>query len=499
MPGDCPHGVMTAQKDQNGTLRLPSNSVELMLQTVDAEMQPGIRSALANTIQDRGNVAEQQERWDDALADFDRILELPLWPKDDNWEEEVPEHQHAYGLLQRKRGEALQGTGANAEACEALTMAIAVHEALRERLGDAWPRAWDDILRRNYEVRRDVYAQLGQDAEAVGDGVMALAIGRVELWSGDAWTARRRDLLVRASMLEADGRYAEAIPLREAHREDCGEAWPLAFRTELARAYIDYGYQLGEADDAERAAQQYQKAVQLGLDVREDDGFSQSGLPTAIVRACFFRANLFANGGNAEGETAELDVACDVIAEVLAAPESDWLMSHGTYAIALRRRGVLHMMAQECAQGLERFRAAVDLRERAAREITAMGEEDARFVKQGLSPESLMAEYNDCARASGALEDRDASLAAYSAAIAIGEELGSSLTLPFTEELGMAYLGRAVLHRGAGRVNEALGDCDRALAVWGDLETQLDGNVPEGTAQDIAITRQLREELLAQS
>ena len=282
---------------------------------------------------------------------------------------------------------------------------------------------------------------------------------------------------------------------RSIHRDDCGGAWPLAFRAELARAHIEYGRELGESGDAARAAQQHEKAAKLGLDAREDEGFPQSGLPNAIVQASVSRANLFASEGDTDAETAELDVACDVITRVLAAPESDWLMSHGTYAIALQRRGALHMMAAEYAQGLERFRAAVDLRERAASDIAAMDEEDARFLEDVLSPESLMAEHNDCARAADALEDKEASFASYGAAIAIGEELGVSLALPFIGELGMAYRGRAVLHQGAGRVDEALIDCERALEAWLDLETQLQGDAPEWTARDIAITRQFREEL----
>ena len=220
------------------------------------------RNDLADAFMNRG-VAKQSAPGHGpaaAIADYDRAIELMQALRDalgDDWP--VPWRNDLAGAFMN-RGNAKQDAPGHgpAAAIADYDRAIELRQALREALGDDWPVPWRNDLAGAFMNRGNAKqsAPGHGPAAAIADYDRAIELRQALRDAlGDDWPVPWRNDLAAAFMNRGNAKqsapghgpaaaiadYDRAIELRQALRDALGDDWPVAWRNDLAAAFMNRG------------------------------------------------------------------------------------------------------------------------------------------------------------------------------------------------------------------------------------------------------------------
>lgn len=373
-------------------------------------------------------------RNEESLEYFTAAERLIAWPTDDADQDRAPhEHAHFAGLLQN-HARVLLRLDRGEDAWTRADRALHLLEALRDRMGAAWPRRWEDRLQGTYAVRSAAGEATGREELAARDQNARAEIHRALVWLGPAWTPARRDLMVRAYLAERRSRRDEAIELHETLREQLGSEWSLPLREALVSLLSLRAGDGVSGPDPGRARADADRAVELGEEVADDPAFPASPLPRALVFAHVQSGFIDAAEGRRDDELRHVERAVALVERVRAKPDADVAASVNMFAGAYERRAMLHERAGEWEAVRLRFQDAIALRTGQVAPTSGLGQLRVLWA------------WAKCGDASWALGERDRAEREYRQAVELGMAAGtdavrqSGLTL---EALARAHARRA--------------------------------------------------------
>ena len=384
----------------------------------------------------------------DLLGDGDRLLQLPprerlrvldrLWdgapkPADPDGLERL----RAVWLAQRGRAQA-----------EAMALAaglrdsgesVAILEALRERLGAAFPADWARDLAVAYRSRSLVpfyrgdwdaaFADSERSRQCLDDLRTALGDACPAPWLNELATAYMNRGVAHWGKGDQDaalGDYGRAISLGEDLRAALGDAFPAPWLSELANAYMNRDIAYDRKGDQDAAFGDYGRGIVLQEDLRA------------------------------------------ALGDAFPAP---WLSE---LANAYMNRGISHQRKGDQDAALGDYGRAIALQEDLR---VALGDTFPAPWLRGLAKS-----YTNRGVAHQGKGDWDAALSDYGRAITLREDLhtalGDAFPAPWVNELAASYTKRGRVHQRKGDQDAALGDYGRAIALWDDLRGTLGERFP---------------------
>jgi tetratricopeptide (TPR) repeat protein len=342
---DAPgHGVAAAIADYDRAIAL----MEELRAALGEEWPVPWRNNSANAYINRGNAKQYAPRHGAtrAIADYDRAIALmeelgavlgESWP---------PEWRNHLATAYMNRGNAKQdapGHGVVAAIAD-FDRAIALREELRRALGEDWPEPWRNDLANAYMNRGNAkqYAPGHGVVAAIADYNRAIKLME-ELGAalGESWPAEWCNNLANTYMnrgvakrsmpghgADAIADYDRAIALMEELRATQGKAWPVPWRNDVAKAYMNRGNAKQDAPGHGAAAiADYDRAIALMEELRaalREDGPPpwRDDLAGAYVNRGVVKRSVVEHG--AVAAITDFDRAIALREELRAALGDDW-------------------------------------------------------------------------------------------------------------------------------------------------------------------------------
>jgi hypothetical protein len=390
-------------------------------------------------------------------------------------------------------------------------VAIAIRERLREALGEDWPMPWRNDLARAYMNRGNAEQSApGHGAPAaIADYDTAIAImERLREALGADWPAPWRNGLAQAygnrgnAKQSAPGHgasaaiadYDAAIAIMERLREALGKDWPVPWRNDLARAYMNRGNakQSAPGHGAQAAIADYDTAIAIMERLREVLGEDwpvpwRNDLGAAYVNRGNAKQN--APGRGAPAAIADYDAAIGIMERLRETLGEDWSAPwRNDLATAYMNRGNAKQFApgHGAPAAIADYDAAIAIRER---------------LREALGEDWPVPWRNDLAKAYGNRGNakRDApghgvlsAIADYDEAITLMERLcealGEDWPVPWRNDLAKTYGNRGNAKQDAPGhgVPSAIADYDEAITLMERLCEALDEDWPEPWRNELA-------------
>ncbi|NUL83337.1 MAG: hypothetical protein HUU60_11535 [Armatimonadetes bacterium] len=344
-----------------------------------AEFQNDLAKAYLN----RGNVKQDLQQFDAAIADYGEAIKLMKALREafeKSGEQWPAQFQNDLAGAYMNRGNAKKGLQQFGAAIADYGEAIEIREALRkafEESGQPWPAEFQNDLAKAYMNRGNAKQGLQQFGAAVADYGKAIEIMETlrEAFeeSGQPWPAEFQNDLAAAYLNRGVARNGlqqfgaavadcgEAIELMKALRkafEESRQPWPAAFQNDLARAYMNRGNAKQGLQQFDAAIEDCGEAIKLMKALRKAFEESRQPWPAAFQNDL---ARAYLNRGNAQqglqqfgAAIADYDKAIQIRVALRKALGDQWpAQFQNDLAKAYMNRG-------NAQQGLQQFGAAVE-------------------------------------------------------------------------------------------------------------------------------------------
>ncbi len=452
----------------------------------------GMEDRLASAYRSRGFYLSRQGDRTEALAACDRAI--AMW---EAMQERLGTEGFTVGMEDRlasaylNRGVYLGRRGDHTEALAACDRAIVIWEAMRERLGtDGFTVGMEDRLASAYRNRGVYLGRRGDHTEALTANDCAIAMWEAmrERLGTEGFTVGMEDGLasayrIRGFYLDEQGDHTEAlaacdraIVIWEAMRERLGaEGFTAGMEDGLASAYLNRGNRLDERGDHTEALAATDRAIVIWEAMRErlgTEGFT-AGMEDGLASAYRIRGFYLGRRGDHTEALAATDraiVIWEAMRERLGTEGFTAGMEDGL-ASAYRNRGVYLGKQGNHTEALAANDRAIvmweAMRERLGTEGFTAGMEDG-LASAYLNRGNRLDERGDHTEA---LAATDRAIAMWEA---MRERLGTEgFTAGMEDGLASAYWNRGVYLGKRGDHTEALAANDCVIAMWEAMRERL--------------------------